>query len=905
MCGIAGFTGPPDNHLLVSMCERLEHRGPDDEGYFERPSASLGHRRLSIIDLEHGHQPMSNESATVHIVYNGELYNFRELRSELESLGRAFQTASDTEVVLASYEQWGNDCFSRFNGMWALAILDERGSSGTAEPGTSEPGTAAGTKLVLSRDHLGIKPLYVTEAGGRLLFASEIKALLASQQLSATVDERRLAEYLARGLHDHDERTFFEGVQQILPATVVTIDVASGERHVHRYWTPRLTSSGSADPTTFREAFAKAVERRLVADVPVGTCLSGGLDSSSIVCVMSELLAAGAPDASSMGDRLRTFSAVFDGDPIDEQEYIEPVLAASGADSDFVRPRSGELFDDLPMVVWHQDEPMVSSGPYAQYRVMELAKGKVKVLLDGQGGDELLAGYVPYQYVYLRQLAAKRQLGTLRREATRARDVLTPIALQRLADRKRHVDPARYCVPILGDPVRNAELRATDRRVRNDLKVRLLQDLTTYSLPSLLRYEDRNSMAHSMESRPPFLDQELVELVLALPADAIIRDGWSRWILREALSGVLPEKVRVRRKKIGFTTPEIRWLRAERATIQGIFRSPAFCSRPYWDGPAIARAFKAVCAGELEESPLFWRILNAEAWLRVFHGPVPLAADGQRPRRSLQEAGDSMTVELLGGDSSEWANVSANAGRHVFCCGPDGRNVYGRAPVRTPRIEAGDDLERIVCDSVMAVSGGRLGLEEDDLIAISEKAVAVSQGRSYPVDSVKAGLLAKLLSRFVKRTPAGIGLGIPATMQLAIDEAGAGRILAAAAAAGVARAFGRQGTFYRLAGSRVAAIDGPTPGTLPPFDTHAKLPPSDPDGVAERLARRLSEEAGGPVHVAIVDANDRGITVLGSTRGVDRLLVAWLFGDNPLGQGAEQTPVALIRHVGRLTHRAA
>jgi asparagine synthase (glutamine-hydrolysing) len=889
VCGIAGFIGPPDHELLAAMCERIEHRGPDDEGYLERPHASLGHRRLAIIDLVTGHEPMSNPDGDVHIVYNGEVYNFRELRADLEQAGRHFSTTCDAEVVLAAYERWGLECFPRFNGMWALAILDERHDGGP--------------QLVLSRDHLGIKPLYLAEAGGRLLFASEIKALLAAPEMKPRVDTQRLAEYLLRGLHDHDERTFFSGVRQVQPATatVLTIDASSQlTETVHRYWEPRLNRSAPADPAVFKAAFNRAIERRLVADVTVGTCLSGGLDSSSIVCVMSNLLAEGAPDAASMGERLRTFSAVFDGDPIDEQEYIKPVLEASGADSDFVRPKSKELFTDLPLVVWHQDEPMVSSGPYAQYRVMELAKGKAKVLLDGQGGDELLAGYVPYQYVYLRELAKAHDLASLRHETLPARDILTPLARQRVADRRKSVDPATYCPGLLGDPDRVAAVRSADTRVRDDLKLRLLQDLTKYSLPSLLRYEDRNSMAHSIESRPPFLDQELVELVLSLPPDAIIRDGWSRWIFREAMKGVLPEKIRLRRKKIGFTTPEMRWLRAERAAIQGIFRSPSFCARPYWDGPAVARGFKAACEGELEESPLFWRLLNVEAWMRVFHGPAPLSPSGRRPQRSIEAAGDEECVELLGGEAAAWARVTPNGGRHVFCCGPDGRNAYGRAPVRTPRIEAGDDIDRIVTDSILSVEGGRLGLEPGDIIAVSEKAVAISQGRSFPVSSIRTGLLARVLSRFVSKGPAGIGLGIPATMQLALNEAGAGRILLATAAAGVSRLAGRHGTFYRVAGARVSAIDGPTAGTLPPFDTHAKLPPSDPDGVADRLAHRLAEEAGGPVHVAVVDANDRGVVVLGGSRGLDRRLIAWLFGDNPLGQGAEQTPVALIRFVGRV-----
>ncbi len=893
MCGIAGFIGPPDHGLLSAMTERIAHRGPDDETFLETPAASLGHRRLAIIDPEHGVQPVSNAAGDLHLVYNGEVYNFRELRAELAEAGHSFSTSCDSEVVLAAYEQWGTACVERFNGMWAFAVLDEQQG-----------------RLVLARDHFGIKPLYVAEAGGRFLFASETKALLAARELAPEVDEQRLADYLLVGLHDHDERTFFSGVRQVLPATVVTIalephraDRASSrrfERRQHRYWEPVLSRDGSTDPVEFRAVLERAVQRRLVADATVGTCLSGGLDSSSIVMLMSKLLTEHAPDSDSMGEQLRTFSAVFDGDPIDEQEYIEPILAASGAASDYVRPTSTELFGDLPLLVWHQDEPMVSSGPYAQYAVMRLADGKAKVLLDGQGGDELLAGYVPYQYVYIRQLAAEHKLDLLAKEGRAARDVLTPLVRRRLADRRRTVDPSLYCRPLLGDPTRSRAARAADHRVQADLKQRLVQDLTQFSLPSLLRYEDRNSMAWSIESRPPLLDQELVELVLSLPEEAIIHEGWSRYIFREALAGLLPDKIRLRRKKIGFTTPEMRWLRRERALVQGILRSPSFCSRTYWDGPSIARAFRSVCDGALEESPFFWRVINAEAWLRVFHGPVPLAPEGRRPTRSIQSAGDAEAAALCGGEASSWTTVQANAGRHVFCCGPDGREVYGRAPVRTPKIGAGDDLDRIVEDSVLSVSGGRLGLQQGDIVAISEKAVAVAQGRSFLVSGIRAGLLAKGLSRFVTRTPAGIGLGIPETMQLAITEVGPRRILAAATIGAAGRLIGRDGDFYRIAGSRVAAIDGPTEGTLPPSDTHAKLAPEDPDGVSERIAKRLEEEAGGPVGVVIIDANDRGATVLGASRGIDRKLVTWLFGDNPLGQGTEQTPVCLIRRVGRI-----
>jgi asparagine synthase (glutamine-hydrolysing) len=618
VCGISGFWGPPDGALLRAMTEVIGHRGPDDEGFAETGIASLGSRRLSIIDIAGGHQPMESAGGALRIVYNGEVYNFRELRAELQAEGHAFRTDCDTEVVLRAYVAWGVESFRRINGRWGVAILDRR--------------AAGAPKLVLCRDHFGIKPLYWTAAEDRILFSSEIKGLIQDPSLTPRPNEQRVYEYLAFGLHDHDRDTFFAGIRQLAPASyaIVTADGVAE----HTYWEPRLSSDGDASPARFRELFERSVQRRLVADVPVGTCLSGGLDSSSIVCIMSRQLREHAPDSESMGERLKTFSAIFPGDPIDERAYIEHVLKASDAEGNFVAPTPGEFIGELPRFVWYLDEPMVSSGPYAQWRVMRLAAGKVKVLLDGQGGDELLAGYTPYQYVYLRQLLSERRFGQLAHEAMRARDVLWPHLRRRIGKRPRSV-PIR---PLLRPDFIASVQRPRDPRVRDDLKLRLLQDLTAYSLPSLLRYDDRNSMAHSVESRVPFLDQELVEYVLSLPAEAIIRDGWSRAILRDAMRGPLPEKIRRRRWKVGFTTPEFRWIRAERAYFEELMRSESFRLRPYWDGEAVARAFADALDGRAEESLFFWRAINVEIWHRVYFDrdgrtdpaqDVPRDADGR------------------------------------------------------------------------------------------------------------------------------------------------------------------------------------------------------------------------------------------------------------------------------------
>ncbi|MET0421983.1 MAG: asparagine synthase (glutamine-hydrolyzing) [Acidimicrobiia bacterium] len=885
MCGIAGFWGPPDPELLATMTARIAHRGPDGEGFFSHDVASLGHRRLAVIDPDGGHQPVGTDDGLVQLSYNGEVYNFRELREELVALGHSFMTHCDTEVVLHAYVEWGTDAVARFNGMWALAILDVR--------------DAVAPKLVLARDHFGIKPLYyATSASGRVLFASESKALLADPELRTGPDRQWLYDYLLHGLHDHQAQTAFSGVRALQAATWAIVDAHGVHEQV--YWVPNLTTTGANDPAEFRARFEKSVERRLVADVAAGTCLSGGIDSSSIVKVSDALLREHVPDATSLGDHLKTFSIVYDGDPIDERAYMDAVLAEVDAEPSFAEPTSAEFIAELDRMVWHQDEPIVSTGPYAQWSVMRLAQPKVTVLLNGQGGDELLAGYVPYQYVYLRELLKHRKLRAFATEAWESRDVLMPLVKRRLSDRRKSL-PIK---PLLEPDFVAGLAPPKFARSQDNLKARLVSDLQTFSLPSLLRYEDRNSMAFSMESRLPFLDQELVDWVLSLPSEALVERGWSRAILREGLRGVLTEKVRTRRWKVGFTTPETRWLRARRATVQGLFRSPQFCARPYWNAPALADAFDKFCAGDVEPSQIFWRAINTEVWLRNFFadaiaGPatgtttrdeVPTRL-GAAPEAHFTTIGDEWVAARSRAARTLLDEHPPNAQRHLFAqSSVDGR-TYARVPVRTKLFESGDSLEDGLRDALAAVE-----LVDGDVIAVSEKAVAICQGRSYPVSDITPRPLARALSRFVGRTASGIGLGIPATMELAIREAGAARILMATVAAAATKPFGVKGVFYRVAGPAVRAIDGPTTGTIPPYDGHAKMGPDDPDGVAAAVAAVLS---GTDTHigVAVIDANDIGANILGTSPGVSADLVVSLLRDNPLGQGSEQTPVALLRRI--------
>jgi asparagine synthase (glutamine-hydrolysing) len=880
MCGIAGFWGPPDSVLLAAMTISLRHRGPDDDGQYEDPVASLGFRRLSIIDLEHGNQPMSMDGGRLQMVYNGEVYNYRELRMELEAHGHAFRTTSDTEVVLHAYAEWGTECFRRFNGMWALAILDER---------------AIAPKLVLARDHFGIKPLFYARHRGRIVFASEIKAILQDETFPREVDDQQMYEYLRFGLFDHNDGTFFRGVRQVPAAAFAVIE--GGALSETTYWTPRLSEDGDASPEAFRSVFERAVQRRLVADVPVGICLSGGLDSSSICTVMAQQLRDHVRDTESLGDRLKTFSAVFPGDRIDESSYIKSVLDTTGADNSTVQPTDQDFIRELEAWVWHMEEPMVSSAPFAMWLVMRLARRQVTVTLDGQAGDELLAGYDHYPYVLLRQLLRERRYGEFAHEAWLLRDIVGPLMRRRLRERGQRVDVASMLAPSFTKGRRPPE----DDRVADDLKRRLLQDFRTYSLPPLLRYEDRASMAHSLEARLPFLDQELVDYILTLPRSAIIHNGWTRAIVRQALHGVLPTAVERRRKKIGFTTPEFRWYRRQRAVLQSLMRSPSFRARPYWKAAAVAEGFRRACAGEVEESMFFWRAVNAEVWLRIYIDGATRALDDHSYAGGFVRRGDRATAAKMANGEQLLDAAQLNWGRHLFL--EDRGRIWARFPLRSALITPGSDLIQAISDSLDQFKGEGITLEDGDVLLISEKALAISQGRSYPIEDIRVSRAARWLSRYVSHEPTGVGLAHPTTMQLAIDEAGVPRILLAAAAAAVTRPLGMRGMFYRVAGHGVNAIDGPSSLNLPPYDRWATKSPHDAPGAALRIAAELRRRTGRRLAVAIIDANDMAAEVFASV-DVDAASVLAMVADNPLGQSDEQTPFGLVRRVAPAPVRA-
>lgn len=601
MCGIAGVvengSGAADAALLDRMSALIAHRGPDASGTVVEGAVGLAHRRLAILDLsDEGCQPMTSADGALTIVFNGEVFNYIELREELRAAGHAFRTGTDTEVVLAAYAEWGRDCLARFNGMWAFAVLDRpRG------------------EVFLARDRLGVKPLYYAEAGSRFLFASECKALLADPAVGRAPCEPALAAFLAWGVLDQSPLTMFEGVLQLPPGHWMAVGEGGVEGPV-RWWdlavNPAVASPPALEadaPARLLELLTDAVRLRLRADVPVGTCLSGGIDSSTLVALIARLLATEHPG--SIGERQRTFSAVYGDRRFDERAFMEVAAESAGVAGAYVEPSPDRLCDDLLDLVWAQDEPFGSLSIYAQYCVMRLAAESVTVVLDGQGADEQLAGYIAYQGTYLATLARRGRFGRLLEEA--------------LGTLRHHqgffADAARQLVVRRG---RRGLLRVDAppvHRYVGDLDRVLRQETTMTNLPALLHYEDRNSMHFSLEARVPFLDYRVVEYLASLPLDQKLRRGVTKRVLRRAIRGVVPEAIRCRMDKMGFVTPEEVWMGDQLAPlVEEVFASASFRSRPYWDADAVAADFGRFRAGKAPYSHEVFRVFVTELWLRLF-----------------------------------------------------------------------------------------------------------------------------------------------------------------------------------------------------------------------------------------------------------------------------------------------
>lgn len=553
MCGIAGVVSESASRAaLVDAVRHMitvqRHRGPDGEGFYDSTGVAFGHCRLAIIDQSTtGHQPMSDAQGRYWITYNGEIYNYLELRDQLRQLGCRFRGQSDTEVLLAAYSVWGSDCLEKLRGMFAFAIWDEKERS-----------------LFAARDRLGIKPFhYWHDATGTLAFASELKALL--EFLPDRKAHLTLAQdFLAWGLIDHDPlHTMIAGINRLPAGHAMTWNRDRGIQS-WSYWTVTVSEELETPAHTysdltsnFRRRFMETVQIHLRSDVAVGTCLSGGLDSSAIACVVSATM---SQQHSPVQAAQHTFSACFAEPELNERIYMDAVIKSTGATAHYVYPRGEDLALELPRMLWHQEEPIGGFGVYAQYCVAKLAHlNGVKVLLDGQGADEQLAGYRKFILTYIRQLLGNRQY--LRAAWETAAFFASPDILRTTFLK----DGRRYLLPWLADGDHLWAQGAQPRRppslgISPTVGQRLQADLLLYSLPALLRFEDRNMMAFGVESRVPFVDHLLVEWVATLPAAVRLSGGWTKRILRDALRGIFPDLIRTRRSKLGFVTPASKWL---------------------------------------------------------------------------------------------------------------------------------------------------------------------------------------------------------------------------------------------------------------------------------------------------------------------------------------------------------
>jgi asparagine synthase (glutamine-hydrolysing) len=600
MCGIAGIVGEGATSpaALAGMAEAMAHRGPDAQGIWCGDGAGLGFRRLAIIDLDpRSDQPL--HLGSLHMVFNGEIYNYRELRDDLRGLGRTFETAGDGEVLLHAWDQWGEGALTRVNGMFAFAIWDESRRSLTA-----------------ACDPFGEKPLFWSTTGDQLVFASDVRALLTVAPDLAAPRAGALAPYLARGLMPAIEDSFFADVSRLPGGHLLRH--AAGRTSVHRWWQPEPTDI----PRRYEDAVARlrellvdSVALRLRSDVPVGTSLSGGVDSSTVVSVMAQISSASTRHA---------FTARFSGFERDEWRYASVVAHHAGvSEHHAVEPQAGELLDDLQQLVVSHEEPVGSSSVYAQYRVMRAAhEAGVTVLLDGQGADELFGGYRGVAGWAARSEGPVQVARALSRGGTERRDVLLSFGSERLPRRAGIRHRLRMCSPYAAPDVARVAANVDVPEVgwahdRGPLTRELAREATYTSLPALLRYADRNSMAHSREVRLPFLDRRIADFAFSLPAAFLYRDGISKRVLRDAARDRVPAEILAPRAKVGFETPEAQWLTSPRAVATAaevLLDDGALCA-PLLQRDTLATDARA---GRWRDPNGIWRALNLELWLRSF-----------------------------------------------------------------------------------------------------------------------------------------------------------------------------------------------------------------------------------------------------------------------------------------------
>lgn len=614
MCGISGIINKlnqaVEHQTIQAFNDIISHRGPDDEGFYFYESLALGHRRLSILDLSiSGHQPMHYHDRYT-IVFNGEVYNYLEIRDELVLNGYTFASATDTEVILAAYDCWGEACVEKFNGMWAFALLDRQQHT-----------------LFCSRDRFGVKPFYYRSTDTTFAFASEIKQFSTLPDWQPELNAARAADFIRYGVFDHTEETLFAGVQQLRGGYSLVYNLSENTFHKYQWYKLRdrvkpYQGNLNAAKKDFYDLFTDAVKLRLRSDVKVGSCLSGGLDSTSIVCSVNKLLR-----TENKQNVQETVSACSVVKKYDEQQFIDVVVEATGVKAHKIYPNLDLLFDVLDQLIWHQDEPFSSSSIFAQWCVFEEAKKQgLTVMLDGQGADESLAGYPPFHDAHLIGLLKNLNAGRIVEETT---------ALQNLkgySAKKAWQFMAKYIVPQnvsqklrqTGTPILNNTLdKIRDRyspQFFHSIKEMSYDQLIISNLPMLLHYEDRNSMAHSIESRVPFLDYRLVEFILGLPDDFKINQGKTKYILREALAGTIPAAITNRHDKMGFVTPETVWIRQHKDQVRERLTEAAIDLKGFISTEYLLPSFDKLIQEnkDIALGSVYFRLLTLHRWTKKF-----------------------------------------------------------------------------------------------------------------------------------------------------------------------------------------------------------------------------------------------------------------------------------------------
>ena len=646
MCGICGIlyfdaSQHVDRSVLAGMNRQIVHRGPDDDGFFVEGNVGLAMRRLSIIDLKTGRQPISNEDENIWIVFNGEIYNHRELRSELESRGHRYRTRSDTETIVHLYEEYGRDCVKYLRGMFAFAIWDRRYKT-----------------LLAARDRLGIKPFYYRYDGEKLLFGSEIKTILSWPGFRAELNTGVLAEYLAFG-YLAGSRTMFAGIDKLPPGHLLEVD-ASGNLNIASYWELAVTADEEVRPreyyvNTYRELLESCVSSHLMSDVPLGVFLSGGLDSSAVAALTTKI----------RREPIETFSVGYGEEKFSELPYARQMAQHIGSRHHEVRLSRDDFFAALPALIWHEDEPLVWPSSVSLYFVAKLARERVTVVLTGEGSDETLGGYERYAWTL-----ANSRMDRVYRSLTPAfirqpiRDGIgsgvLPAGLRRKLEhtflgRDGASWPSIYFDNFYSafSAAEQGELLTARARElagnayagsmahwsksSGDLLHRLLYtDIRTYMVELLMK-QDQMSMAASIESRVPFLDHVLVEFTARIPTRYSIQGLSGKHILKSAVEDLLPHSI-VHRRKMGFPTPWACWLAGPQMDdLENLLLQSRTLERGLIKSDAVRGLFAEHRQGRRDNGDRIWRLVNLETWQRVF-------LDGELPKTKATEPPAVATV---------------------------------------------------------------------------------------------------------------------------------------------------------------------------------------------------------------------------------------------------------------------